>query len=82
MSIVEDDRSDNDENELAEEQRLDALTRQGVDAVAAKAVSAVSAESPQPKIKLNGNSINGKSSGAELKTDAVTNRKENIKYDS
>ncbi|KAI9649420.1 sphingosine N-acyltransferase lag1 [Ciborinia camelliae] len=79
MSIVEDDRSDNDENELAEEQRLDALAKQGVDAVAAKAALA---ESPQPKIKLNGNSINGKSSGVEVKTDAVTNRKENIKYDS
>lgn len=79
MSIVEDDRSDNDENELAEEQRLDALARQGVDAVAAKAALA---EIPQPKIKLNGNSINGKSSGAELKTDALTNRKENINYNS
>lgn len=78
MSIVEDDRSDNDENELAEEVRLDALARQGVDAVAAKAALA---ESPQPKIKLNGNSISGKSSGAEVKTDKVTNRKENVRYE-
>ncbi|TGO22866.1 hypothetical protein BPAE_0152g00210 [Botrytis paeoniae] len=79
MSIVEDDRSDNDENELAEEMRLDALAKEGLDAVAAKKVLE---ETPQPKIKLNGNSINGRGTGVELKTDGVTNRKENVRLDS
>lgn len=79
MSIVEDDRSDNDENELAEEMRLDALAKGGLDVVAAKKVLE---ETPQPKIKLNGNSINGRGTGVELKTDGVTNRKENVRLDS
>lgn len=53
------------------------MARQGVDAVAAKAVLA-----EQPKIKLNGNSINGKSSGVGVETDGLTNRKENVRFDS
>jgi len=64
--VAEDDRSDNDENELAEEQRLDALASQGVDKEASL------------KILANGGS-NGKSSSTELHTNGITNRKENKK---
>jgi very-long-chain ceramide synthase len=48
---------------LAEEQRLDALARQGVDGVAG------------PKVLLNGEPINGKSSATEIRTDGMTNQK-------
>lgn len=58
-----DERSDNDEDELAEEQRLDTLARQGVDGVAG------------PKVLLNGEPINGKSSATEIRTDGLTNQK-------
>lgn len=62
----EDDRSDNDEHELAEEQRLDALARQAL----------LEAES---STKILGTVPNGKATGTELQTDPVTNRKENRK---
>jgi very-long-chain ceramide synthase len=64
---LEDERSDNDEDELREEMRLDALKRQGVDGVAG------------PKVLLNGNGNGkagkGKSSAVQIRTDGVTNRK-------
>lgn len=63
--MAEDDRSDNDENELAEEMRLDALSKAGVDAAAG------------PKVLMNGSSghTNGKASGTEIRTNGTTNRK-------
>ncbi|RDW94697.1 LAG1-domain-containing protein [Coleophoma crateriformis] len=67
LNVAEDERSDNDENEYAEEQRLDALARQGIDKVAA----------PQIILESNGHSSNGtgKAKSTALSTDAVTNRK-------
>jgi acyl-CoA-dependent ceramide synthase len=65
-NVAEDDRSDNDENELAEEMRLDALAQAGVDAAAG------------PKVLVNGEPVaqaNGKSTAAEIRTDGMTNRK-------
>ena len=66
--VADDDRSDNDENEYAEEQRLDALSRQGVDSIAG------------PKLLINGSPVkeNGNimASGTEIRTDKATNRKE------
>lgn len=63
LNDLEDERSDNDENELAEEQRLDALAKQGVDSIAG------------PKVFLNGEPFNGKSSATQIRTDGMTNRK-------
>jgi acyl-CoA-dependent ceramide synthase len=63
LETLVDERSDNDEDELAEEQRLDTLARQGVDGVAG------------PKVLLNGEPINGKSSATEIRTDGLTNQK-------
>lgn len=67
FNVAEDDRSDNDENEYAEEQRLEALARQGVDKDAA------------PKVLLNGQPVNGKAktTSTEIRADKMTNRKEN-----
>jgi acyl-CoA-dependent ceramide synthase len=67
FNVAEDDRSDNDENEYAEEQRLEALARQGVDKDAA------------PKVLLNGQPVNGKATTTttEIRTNKMTNRKEN-----
>lgn len=65
-NVAEDDRSDNDDNELAEEQRLDALAKQGVDKIASKKMVA---NAPP----------NGKAITTGLHTDKVTNRKENRK---
>jgi acyl-CoA-dependent ceramide synthase len=65
-NVAEDDRSDNDENELAEEMRLDALAQAGVDAAAG------------PKVLVNGEPVaqaNGKSTAANIRTDGMTNRK-------
>jgi acyl-CoA-dependent ceramide synthase len=71
--VAEDDRSDNDENEYAEEQRLDALARQGVDKAGA------------PKVLVNGDPVNGngngKASGTEIRTNKTTNRKANARKD-
>lgn len=64
--VAEDDRSDNDENEFAEEQRLDALAKQGAN------------KEPGPQILANGINI-GESSSTELHTDSITNRKQNKK---
>jgi acyl-CoA-dependent ceramide synthase len=66
LNIVEDDRSDNDENELAEEQRLDALARQGIDKLSG------------PKVLLNGAPVNGngKATGTETRVNGTTNRRE------
>lgn len=71
LNALDDDRSDNDDNEFLEEQRLDALSKEGIDSVAA------------PKVLINGQSMNGsgnsKSTSTKLRTNAVTNRKENAK---
>lgn len=66
LNIVEDDRSDNDDNELAEEQRLDALARQGIDKLSG------------PKVLLNGAPVNGhgKATGTETRVNGTTNRRE------
>lgn len=61
--MAQDDRSDDDEAEFAEEQMLDRLAAQGVDSISA------------PKLMVNGSSIDGKTTGAKLKTDKVTNRR-------
>jgi acyl-CoA-dependent ceramide synthase len=66
---LEDDRSDNDENELAEEQKADALARlasQGVDKEAGLNMLA------------NG-TLNGKTSSTKLHTDSIAQRKETRK---
>jgi acyl-CoA-dependent ceramide synthase len=49
LKVAEDDRSDNDEAEYAEEQRLE----------------------------VNGQPMNGKATATDIRTDGVTNRKEN-----
>ncbi|KAG4443832.1 hypothetical protein IFR05_000732 [Cadophora sp. M221] len=71
LKTADDDRSDNDENEFQEEQRLDALARQGK-------------ENPSsPKVLVNGqplsNNGNGKTSATEVRTNGITNRKENVR---
>ncbi|TVY29851.1 Sphingosine N-acyltransferase-like protein [Lachnellula hyalina] len=77
-NVAEDDRSDNDENELAEEQRLDALSRSGVDAVAGPKVllnGSPVQENGKENGKANGNA-NGKANGTtKVRTDGLTNRK-------
>jgi acyl-CoA-dependent ceramide synthase len=67
LNIAEDDRSDNDEKELEEEQRLDALARQ----------AAEKADSPQ--VLVNGSPVSGKSkaTGTESLAKGTTNRKAN-----
>lgn len=61
LDQLEDERSDNDDDEYAEEQRLDALANQkDVDAAAAA-----------PKLTLN-----GKTTSSEIHTNGTTNRKE------
>lgn len=63
--VAEDDRSDDDETELAEEKEIERLKQLGIDGVAA------------PKLLVNGVAIGqGKTSGADIKTDSLTNRKE------
>ncbi len=68
-NVAEDDRSDNDENELAEEERLDAMSKQGID------------KRSGPKVLVNGQPLNGngKTSATEIRTDGMTNRKENAR---
>ena len=65
-NVVEDDRSDNDEDELAEEQ-MDALAHQG------------SEKAANPKMLLNGSPMNGNATGTEIETNAATNRSVNAK---
>jgi len=67
---LEDDRSDNDENELAEEQRADALAR--------LASQGVAKEAGLKMLATNGTS-NRKTSSTELHTDSITQRKETRK---
>ncbi|PQE33466.1 Sphingosine N-acyltransferase lac1 protein [Rutstroemia sp. NJR-2017a WRK4] len=64
LNVAEDDRSDNDENELAEELRLEALAREGVDRKAAA-----------PQVVVNGMATGV---GVKVSTDGVTNRKESV----
>jgi acyl-CoA-dependent ceramide synthase len=68
-NIVEDDRSDNDEKELEEEQRLDALAQQGIDKVSG------------PKVLLNGAPVNrnGMATATETRVNGTTNRREAAK---
>lgn len=62
FNVIEDDRSDNDENE--EEQIIDALAGQGVD--------------QQAGMKILANRIpNGNGTSTGLQTNPMTNRKEN-----
>lgn len=63
FNVAEDDRSDNDEIEYAEEQRLAALAREGVD------------KGSSPKVLLNGQPVNGKATSTSIRTDGTTNRK-------
>jgi very-long-chain ceramide synthase len=70
--VAEDDRSDNDENELAEEQRQDALSKSGAD------------KGPGPKVLVNGQRVNGNGTTTAIdamntRKDATTNRKENTR---
>jgi acyl-CoA-dependent ceramide synthase len=65
LNQLEDDRSDNDDKEFAEEQRLDALENQGIDQMSAQ------------KLVGNGQAMNGKSSSTDIRTNGMTNRKEN-----
>lgn len=73
-NVVEDDRSDNDENELAEEQRLDALAHQArLDAEKA------AEKTESPHLLVNGEPLSGKAqaTGAESRANGTTNRKAN-----
>jgi acyl-CoA-dependent ceramide synthase len=63
-NVAEDDRSDNDDDEFEEEQRLDALARE-------KALKAAS-----PTVLVNGSPVNGKATGTEIRTNGTANRKE------
>lgn len=65
LNVAEDDRSDNDEAEYAEEQRLEALAKQEVESVAA------------PQVLVNGSPMNGEATATAIRTDGVANRKEN-----
>jgi acyl-CoA-dependent ceramide synthase len=61
--VHEDDRSDNDDHEFAEEQRLEALANQEDNATA-------------PQALANGQPAAGKSSSAEVRVNGTANRKE------
>jgi len=63
LEDLKDDRSDDEEVELAEEKELAKLHSEGVDEMAA------------PMLLLNGKPTDGKTTGVELKADALTNRK-------
>jgi acyl-CoA-dependent ceramide synthase len=69
QNIAEDDRSDNDEKELEEEQRLDALARQGIDKVSGL------------KVLVNGAPVNGNgmATATEIRVNGMTNRRESAK---
>ena len=69
LNIAEDDRSDNDENEFKEEQRLEALRKQGVD------------EASGPEVLLNGGPIKdeARSSANEVATGEVTSRTQSLR---
>ncbi len=78
LNIVEDDRSDNDENELLEEQRLDALAHEA-------RLNAEKLDNPQvllngSPVEANGNGNgngNGKASGMVNRANGTTNRRSN-----
>jgi len=65
---LEDDRSDNDDNEFEQEQRLDALARQGIDGVSG------------PKVLVNGQAVTegGTTTAMEIRSNSTTNRREAI----
>ena len=65
LHVAEDDRSDNDENEFAEEQRLEALRKRDVDNATA------------PNGLANDQQSTGKSSSTGVRMNGTTNRKEN-----
>ncbi|CZS98906.1 hypothetical protein WAI453_008482 [Rhynchosporium graminicola] len=71
LNTAEDDRSDNDENELLEEQRMDALAEQGKEVPAS------------PKVLVNGQPMssvsNGTTSGTEVLTNGAKTRKSSRK---
>jgi len=71
LRVAEDDRSDNDDNEFAEEQRLDALSRSARERDA----------TPTPKLLVNGHHVNGNGSttATNLRKGKTSNRKENAK---
>jgi acyl-CoA-dependent ceramide synthase len=56
-------RSDNDEVEFAEEQRLDALAKKEINSTA------------RPTLFLNEKSFNGKNSSTQIRTDGIKTRK-------
>jgi very-long-chain ceramide synthase len=64
LNIAEDDRSDNDEKELEEEQRLDALAQQSVDKVSG------------PNVLVNGAPVNGNgmATATETRVNGTTRR--------
>lgn len=68
-SELEDDRSDNDDDEYEEEQRMEALARE-------KSLKASS-----PTVLVNGSPVNGngKATGTEIRKNGTANRKENRK---
>jgi acyl-CoA-dependent ceramide synthase len=70
--VHEDDRSDNDDNEFAEEQRLDALAREVRQARDGKEKLE---EDASPNTLVNNKSANGKASSTSVDTDSLTNRK-------
>lgn len=70
FNVAEDDRSDNDDAEFAEEQRLDALSKSSPNKDAG------------PKVLLNGQPVNGKATATtatDLRKQGTTNRKENVR---
>lgn len=76
FNVAEDDRSDNDEAEFEEEQRLDALSK--------SQSQSKSHQESSPKVLLNGHPVNGKAApssttATDLRKQGTTNRKENVR---
>lgn len=66
FKILDDDRSDDDESELEEAQDLKILKQQKID------------DAATPTLLINGKAVaNNKASGLDIKTNSLTNRKEN-----
>ena len=63
LHALQDDRSDNDEAELAEEERLNPLVKEDVD------------KNTGPTVLLNGQAMNGHVTAVELNTDKVAKKK-------
>lgn len=74
QKVAEDDRSDNDDDEFAEEQRLDALAREKA-LMAAKPTVLVNGSAMNGIVNGNGNG-NGKATGTETRANGTANRKE------